>query len=117
MFLDSKLIFSVHLNTIFRKTNKTIGLLCKLKTLLPKAPLIKNYKSFKRPHLDYSDVIYDQTFNMTFQQKMEPNQFNVALAITIAIRSSSMEKLHQELSLETLQTQHCIENFAASSKY
>ena len=71
MFLDSKLNFSEHLKTIFQKTNKTIGLLRKLQTLLPRARLITIYKSFIRSHLDYGDVIYDQTFNMSFQQKME----------------------------------------------
>ena len=66
MFLDSKLNFSEHLKTILQKTNKTIGLLRKLQTLLPRAPLITIYKSFIRPHLDYGDMIYDQTFNMSF---------------------------------------------------
>ena len=80
MFLDIKLNFSEHLKTIFQKTNKTIGLLCKLQTLLPRAPLITIYKSLIRPHLDYGDMIYDQTFNMSFQQKMETIQYNAALA-------------------------------------
>ena len=66
MFLDSKLNFSEHLKTIFQKTNKAIGLLHKLQTLLPRAPLITIYKSFIRPHLDYGDMIYDQTFKMSF---------------------------------------------------
>ena len=103
MFLDSKLNFREHLRTILQKTNKTIRLLRKLKTLLPRAPLIRIYKSFIRPHLDYGDMIYDQTFNMSFQQKMESIQHNAALAITGAIRGSSREKLYQELGLETLQ--------------
>ena len=103
MFLDSKLNFSEHLKTIFQKTNKTIGLLRKLQTLLPRAPLITIYKSFIRPHLDYGDMIYDQTFNMSFQQKMETIQYNAALAITGAIRGSSRDRLYQELGLETLQ--------------
>ena len=51
-------------------------------------------------------MIYDQTFNMSFQQKMETIQYNAALAITGAIRGSSREKLYQELGLETLQ-QRC----------
>ena len=85
MFLDSKLNFSEHL--------KTIGLLHKLQTLLPRAPLIRIYKLFIRPHLDYGDMIYDQTFNMLFQQKMETIQYNATLAITGAIRGSSREKL------------------------
>ena len=60
MFLDSKFNFSEHLKTIFQKTNKTIGLLRKLQTLLPRAPLITIYKLFIRPHLDYGHMIYDQ---------------------------------------------------------
>ena len=72
MFLDSKLNFSEHLKTIFQKTNKTIGLLRKLQTLLPRAPLIAIYKSFIRPHLDYGDMIFDQTFKMLFLQKWKP---------------------------------------------
>ena len=94
MFLDSTLNFSEHLKTIFQKTNKTIGLLRELQTLLPRVPLITIYKSFIRPHLDYGDMIYDQTFNMLFQQKMETIQYNAALAITSAITGSSGEKLY-----------------------
>ena len=98
--LDTSLFsvnFSEHLKKIFQKTNKTIGLLRKLQTL---PPLITIYKSFIRPHLGYGDMIYDQTFNMSFQQKMETIQYNAALAITGALRGSSREKLYQELGLE-----------------
>ena len=117
MFLDSKLNFSEHLETIFQKTNKTMGLLPKLKTLLPRAPSITIYKLFIRPHLDYGDMIYDQTFNMSFQQKMETIQYNAALAITSTIRGSSKEKLYQELGLETNSNSVGIKNFAVSTKY
>ena len=62
MVLDSKLNFSEYLKTIFQKTNKTIALLCWLQTLLLRVSLITIYKSFLRLHLDYGDMIYDQTF-------------------------------------------------------
>ena len=81
MFLDSKLNFSEHLKTIFQKINRTIGLLRKLQTLFPRALLITIYKLFIRPHLDYADMIYNQTFNKSFQQKIG------------AIRGSSRENL------------------------
>ena len=45
-------------------------------------------------------MIYDQTFNMSFQQKMETIQCNV---VTREIRGSCRKKLYQELGLETLQ--------------
>ena len=84
------------------KVNKTIGLLRKLQSILPREPLLTIYKSFVRPHLDYGDVIYDQYYNNSFHQKLESIQYNAALAITGAIRGSSREKLYQELALESL---------------
>ena len=35
MFLDDKLNFGEHLKCITKKTNKSIGLLCKLEMILP----------------------------------------------------------------------------------
>ena len=84
------------------KVNKTIGLLLKLQNILPLEPLLKIYKSFVRPHLDYGDVIYDQHYNSSFHQKLESIQYKAALAITGDIRGSSREKLYQELGLESL---------------
>ena len=62
--------------------------------------LITICKSFARPHLDYGDIIYDQTFNESFLQRIESIQYNAAVAITGAIRVTSSEKLYQELGLE-----------------
>ena len=103
MILDTKLDFQEHLKAIFNKVNKTIGVLRKLQNILPRPSLIAIYRSFIRPHLDYGDVIYDQSFNASFHQKMESIQYNAALALTGAIRGTSREKLYQELGLESLQ--------------
>ena len=72
----------------------------KLQPIIPRAALLTIYKSFLRPHLDYGDVIYDRAFNESFQNKLESVQYNAALAIMGATRSSSREKLYQELGLE-----------------
>ena len=74
----------------------------KLQGFLPRQSLVTVHKAFIRPHLDCGDIIYDQTCNESFHQKMESTQYNSALAITTAIRGTSREKLHQELRLETL---------------
>ena len=50
---------------------------------------LKTYKSFVRPDLDYGDVIYDQHYNNSFQQKLEQIHYNAVLAITSAIIVSS----------------------------
>ena len=50
--------------------------------ILPRAPLLTIQKSFIRPHLDYSDVIYEQHYDNSFHQKLESIQNNAALALT-----------------------------------
>ena len=55
------------------------------------------------PHLDYGDILCDQTFNNSFHENLESIQYNTALAITGAIRGNSREKLYQELGFESLQ--------------
>ena len=103
IILDDHLKFDGHIKMVFRKISKTIGLLRKLHNLLPRATLITIYKAFIRPHLDYGDILYDQAYNMSFHQNLEPIQYNACLTITGAIRGTSKEKLYQEISLESLQ--------------
>ena len=99
-FLDTKLDFQGHLKSILNKLNKTISLLRKLHNTLLSLPLLTIYKSFIRPH---QDITYDQAYNVSFHQKLESIQYNSALAIMGAIRGTSLEKLFNELGLETLE--------------
>ena len=101
--LDNRLSFEDHLKMIVSKVNNTIGLLHKLHNILPRSALLTIYKSFIRPHLDYGDIIYDQAYNASFNQKLELLQYNACLAITEAIRGISRGKLYEELSLESIQ--------------
>ena len=91
--LDSRLDFKEHLEIIFKKVSKTIGLLSKFQNLFPRKLLIV-YKSFIKPHMDYGDIIYDQASNASFHRKLESIQYNAALAIPGAIRGTSKEKLY-----------------------
>ena len=101
--LDSKLIFHNHLDIVFTKVRKTIGLLHKLNNILPRAALLTTFKAFVRPQLDYGDVLYHLALNSTFHDKLESIQYNACFTITGAIRCTSRGKLHQELGLESLQ--------------
>ena len=87
--LDSKLTFQDHIDIVFTKVRKTIGLLRKLNSLLPRAALVTIFKTFFRPNLGYGDPLYYQAFNSAFENKLESIQYNVCLAITGAIRGTS----------------------------
>ena len=82
---------------MLNKVNKTIGLLRKLQNILPRFAILTIYKTFIRPHLNYSGIIYDQVYNASFHQKLEQLEYNACLAITGAIRGTSKEKLYEEL--------------------
>ena len=102
MFLESKLDFRGHTQNVLNKVSKTIGLLRKLQKISPRPPLITIYKSFMRSHLDYGDIIYNQAYNFSFNQKIESIQYNAALAITGAIIGTYRETLPRELVFESL---------------
>ena len=80
-------------------------MLQKLHNLLPRPALITIYKAFVRPHLNYGDTTYDKAYNAFFHRKLELFQYNACLAITVAIRGISKEKVYQELDMESLQLQ------------
>ena len=61
-------------------------------------------------HLDYVDVIFDEAYN-NFFQRLESLQYKTSLAITGAIKSSSTQKLYQELELESLQNRRYYRKF------
>ena len=64
--------------------------------------------------MDYADIIYDQSNNYSFKNKLKRIQYNAALAITWAIRGTSWDKIYEELGLEFLQSKrilHCLCTF------
>ena len=83
---------------MFKKVNKTISFLPKLKNNLPTASLVTIYKSFINSHLDYEEISYYQTFNNSFHEKLISIQNNVALTIAGAIKGSFTKKNYRELS-------------------
>ena len=91
---DFQLDFKEHLEIIFKKVSKTMGLLHKLYKLFSRKWLITIYKPFTRTHLDYGNIICDQAYNASFHRKLESIQSNAALAITEAIRRNSKANLY-----------------------
>ena len=69
MFLYSKLNFEEHVRKhehMSTKVNKAVGSFHKLQKTLPRQSLLTTYKAFIRPHLDYGDAIFDQSYNVSF---------------------------------------------------
>ena len=71
IILDEQLTFYELLEMLTSKINKNIGLLQKLQNLLSRSTLRTIYKAFVRLHLDYGDIVYDETYNASFHDKFE----------------------------------------------
>lgn len=50
--------------------------------------LLSANKLFVRPHPDFGDIIYDQTFNNSFHCNLDGIQYNTGLVIKGAIRDT-----------------------------
>ena len=99
---DTPLKFDEHIKAIISKVCKPIDPLAKLNNRIPLTSLTTIYKSFVRPNPDYDYVIFDQAYKNSFQRRLESFRYKASLAITDSIKSSSTEKLYQELGLEAL---------------
>ena len=83
-----------------------------LSKYLPRHTLNEMYKLYVWPHFEYGDVIYHiphnmcefgHSFKLTNQmEKLEAVQYSAALAITGAWKSTSHEKIYDELGWESL---------------
>ena len=70
LFLDSKLNLFDHINEKIKKATKEANDIRKMNLFLQSFSLLTIYKSFFRPHLDYNNVINDQTNNSRLSDKI-----------------------------------------------
>ena len=86
--LYEKLNFLHHIKEKIFKANKSINVIKKLN-------IYTLYKSFVRPNLDYGDIIYDQTNNESFGNKLETVQYNATLVTNGSIKLLWVTKSHK----------------------
>ena len=74
LLLDSHLNFNEHVQSKANKCYKIIGLIKKFSIYLPREALLRIYKSFVRPNLDYGHIIFDKPNNESFKSRIESFQ-------------------------------------------
>ena len=82
LVLDSKLTFNEHINHISSKVSKSIELLRKIQSVLPRSSLLTISEAFIRSHFNYADIVYDLRYKSPFHEKLESIQYNAGLAVT-----------------------------------
>ena len=116
IYLQEKLNFKMHIETVLCKVNKGISIIKELRHTLPRKTLLIIYEAFLRPYIDYGDIIYDKPSNESFCEKLESVQYKVALAITDAIQGTSREKTFMELGFESLRSRRWFRRLCCTFK-
>ena len=88
LILDKRLNFTEHTKSKISKCDKLIGIIEQLSISFPRNALLRIYKSFIRPHLDYADIICDKPNNASFKKKIENFQYRACIAVTGAIQGT-----------------------------
>ncbi len=104
--LDESLTWGHHVSTIISKVSKVIGVLRRLKPLLPQPTLVMIYNSLLQPYFDYCSIVWD-SLGKGLGQKLQHLQNGTARIITESdynIRSSDILTLLNWTNLETRRT-------------
>ena len=98
--LDEGLTWESHVSAIISKVSKVIGVLRRLKSLLPLSALVLIYNSLIQPHFDYCSVIWDNLAG-GLGQKLQRMQNRAARIITdYYTRSSEILRSLNWINLE-----------------
>ena len=66
---NSKSTFESHIKILETNLSKAVGIICKLKFVLPKDALIKQYYALFHPHLLHGVVIWESTYPTYLMRK------------------------------------------------
>ena len=98
MNLDSKLLFKNHIKQIEVKVAKGVGILSKLRFLLPKSTLLLLYYALVHPHLLYALPLWGCTYQK-YTQKLQLLQNKAIRVIRNSNRFSSVTPLYFEFGI------------------
>ena len=87
-----------YISNKINKCNKMIGKMKKLSLFLSRKTLLTIYKSFVKPDSDYTDIIYDKTFNEPFKTKIEMIQYRAAFFLLWRLKVHHMIVFFKELA-------------------
>ena len=79
-----------------------MGIMKKLSLTLSRNSFLTIYKTFVRPILDFTDIIYGKPLTESFKDKLEMVQYNAALVITSAFKGTSRDRIYREHGSESL---------------
>ena len=94
--------WSDHISILSKKVNQRLGLICRVKHLLPLQARITLYNSLILPLLDYGDIVWGDKNNITIMDHLQVLQNNAARCLLDLPRSSSGSQAISHLNWKPL---------------
>ena len=101
IYLDERLAFDAHIEDLCKKICSGIGVLRRIKSLVPKECLLKLYKSLIQPYFDYCSPLWD-TCDKTLKDNLQTLQNRAARIIYGANYDTRSKDILKNLQLDSL---------------
>ncbi len=101
VWLDQSLTWSVHIEKITKTVDKRVGVLRRIRSVLPQHTLNLLYKSLILPHFDYCDAVWGNSAKV-FLSKLDTIQNSAGKAILFLPRRTSTHIILSTLGWEPL---------------
>uniref|UniRef100_A0A3P9KPY0 Reverse transcriptase domain-containing protein n=1 Tax=Oryzias latipes TaxID=8090 RepID=A0A3P9KPY0_ORYLA len=96
--IDQFINFKKHIDELVKKLSKLVGLFYKIRHILPSDALLTLYRSLFEPHLNYCNIIWNNTYS-TYTAKLLITQKKAIRAITWSTPNSPTDPLFHRYSL------------------
>ena len=101
IYLDERLAFDAHIEDLCKRICSGIGVLRRIKSLVPKECLLKLYKSLIQPYFDYCSPLWD-TCDKTWKDNLQTLQNRAARIIYGANYDTRSKDILKNLQLDSL---------------
>jgi hypothetical protein len=95
VILDETLSFEKHIIAMSKKISQKIGLLRRLRTILPRTHLITVYNTLVMPHMDYCDVIWGTCGQTLFQRIFRLQKRAIRTLMNVGYRDHTAPLFHE----------------------
>ena len=101
LILDNKFTWKYHIDHIYKKVCRTIGLITKARIILDIDSIVMLYNAIVKPYFIYCNIIWGNTFT-TYLKKLEKLQKKILRVMTSSEYNSHTGPLFYKLKLMTI---------------
>ena len=101
LILDNKFTWKYHIDHIYKKVCRTIGLITKARIILDIDSIVMLYNAIVKPYFIYCNIIWGNTFT-TYLKKLEKLQKKILRVMTSSEYNSHTGPLFNKLKLMTI---------------